>query len=379
LDDPIAARRPYATRKRGFVRLGVPAGLLLLAALTVTLAACAPSVPEVQRLGRYEALLQAPLPARVVPADEAVLERAHQTNLKYGDDVRPRAADPGHPLAPVVKRVLAELPGPVERLAERHLAAVYLLEGDVGTATSEGVRGPDGRWSHAYIALNLSALQRDANAWATWKERSAFRPGPGYALRMTLEPEATDDRAGAVRFILLHELGHVLGLGLGVHGYWDDPEPIPAATRRSPFVALSWEPRPAQGQEPPRMASRYAERFPLLSGVDFYRFDKAPTALEQAPQVYAELEQTDFPSLYGTLQPFDDFAEAFAITVHALLLHKPYRVEVLHDGQVVRTYRSCIVTRACAAKIAQVQALLAAAPSGVRVHVDVGAGFGIKR
>jgi hypothetical protein len=352
-----SARRPAAGALRA------PLAALLRLALLGALCAVPGGVPAraeappVQRLSRYEALLGRPLAGRVQPADAAVLEREHETNLHYGDDVRPRAADPGHPLLPVVRGVLGSLPAPVARLAAAHLAAVYLVEGDVGTATTEGVQDAQGRWSHAYILLNLTALQRNANAWATWKEHSAFRDSPGYALAMTLAPADADDRAGAVRFILLHELGHVLGLGLGVHGSWDDAEPGPA-TQRSPFVALSWVYQSAEAGRPAHMRSRFAQRFPLLGRVAFYRFDKAPLALSDAPQVYAELAQTNFPSLYGTQQPFDDFAEAFAIYVHTRLLGGPYRVQVLHDGREVARYRSCIVTGTCPGKIAALKALL---------------------
>ena len=321
------------------------------------------ATPPVQRLSRYETLLALPLAQRVLPADAAVLERAHRTNLTYGEDVRPQAADHRDPLASVVGDVLAHLPPAVERLAAAHLAAVYLVRGDVGTATTEAVQDAQGRWSHAYIVLNLTALQRDANAWATWKEHSTFRDSPGYALRMTIEPPASDGRAGAARFILLHELGHVLGAGLGVHGSWEDPRPVPPATRDSAFVALSWVYEAAADGRPARMRSRYAERFPRLSRVAFYRFDKAPLTLAEAPAIYDDLAHTNFPSLYGTEGLFDDFAESFVIYVHTVLLGRPYRVEVLHDGVPVQTYRSCIVTGGCPRKVAMLQALLNGATS----------------
>lgn len=368
----------------------LPAWLLALAAV---LAACAPTVPEVQRPARYESLLQRPLAERVIPADDAVLDRAHRTNLDYGDDVRPRTAPADHPLAPVVRRVLAELPPEVTRLAEQHLAAVYLVQGDVGTATTEGVQDRQGRWRRAYIALNLTALERDANAWATWKEGSAFRPSEGHDLRMTIEPAASDDRAGAVRFILLHELGHVLGLGLGVHGYWDDPDPVPPlATRLSPFVELSWRLVEEDGKR--QFRSEYAASEPRLSGIGFYRFAEAPHTLADAPAIYAALARTNFPSLYGTLNVYDDFAESFAIHVHTALLRKPYRVEVLRGGRPVLVYRSCVATGGCKRKIAQVQALLdgtargypqfsereaPARESGTKVRLHMSGGMGVSR
>jgi hypothetical protein len=371
--------RGVAALTLSLAALWLPAALLL--ALPAALGACSaasPGTPAVQRLARYEGLLQRPLAERVLPADDAVLDRAQRTNLDYGEDVRPRAADPQSPLAPVVRQVLGDLPAPVARLAERHLAAVYLVEGDVGTATTEGVQDAQGHWRHAYIVLNLTALQRDANAWATWKEGSAFHPSPGYALRMTIAPPQGDDRAGAVRFILLHELGHVLGLGLQVHPYWDDPPPPPGLVRGlSPYVSLSWQLQPGRAGEPTRIVSRYAGRLPRLK-LAFYKFEQAPTALAEAPAVYADLAQTDFPSLYGSTGLYDDFAEAFAIYVHSVLLGRPYRVEVLRDGAAVAEYRSCIATGACPRKIAEVEALLRQAPSGVQVHMGMGAGIGVR-
>lgn len=377
---PACPQRVRTLRRRALPRLSrVPLAVLLPTALLLGLGGCSlfgggwSGTPPVQRLSRYDVLLAKPLSDRVQVADDAVLDREHRTNRKYGDDVRPRAADPGDPLAGVVRRVLAELPPPVARLAAAHLAAVYLVQDDVATATTEGVQDAFGRWNHAYIVLNLTALKRNANAWATWKERSAFRPSPGYALAMTIEPPASDDRAGAVRFILLHELGHVLGLGLGVHGYWDDPRPVPPATRDSPFVALSWVVQPAQGKAPEALRSRYAKRYPLLSQVAFYRFDRAPLALSAAPQVYDALQQTNFPSLYGTEEVFDDFAESFAIYVHTVLLGRPYRVQVLHKGIPVVTYRSCITTGGCPRKTALVAKLLGGPPATSAAQRTAGA------
>jgi hypothetical protein len=393
---PGTTHRRIGVARRALVRTALAAAVLAVAALAAALlGGCPPTVPEVQRLPRYRALLGLPLEQRVLPADEAVLERAHRTNRDYGQDIRPRAASLEHPLAPIVRAVLADLPPRVKRLAAPHLAAVYLVEDDVGSATTEGVQDASGAWRHAYVVLNLSALQRDANAWATWKEASAFRPSEGYALRMIVEPPEGDDRAGAVRFILLHELGHVLGLALGVHSFWDDPTPLPpGATRLSPFAALSWELRSEDASL--RVESRHAAREPALHAVRFYRFAKAPHALAEAAALYAALERTDFPSLYGTRNVYEDIAEAFAVYVHTVLLERPYQVELLRDGQVRHTYRSCIASGACPDKIRQVRALIEAGPpphpgqpgaepgtetptTGRSIRLGIGAGVGIRR
>ena len=208
--------------------------------------------------------------------------------------------------------MLSRLPARVAALARRHLVAVYALEEDYGTATTEAVQDRQGTWRYAYIVLNLTALGRTANAWATWKERSAFRPGDDPTLNVVIADNAQDTVAGAIRFILLHELGHVLGLGLRVHEYWEEGA---AASRSFPYTRFSWR-LDTDGA----MVSRWRQRFPRLHKTRFYLFAQAPLAISEAPAVYRALAQTGFPSLYGTTNLFDDFAEAFAIYVHTILL-----------------------------------------------------------
>lgn len=354
----------------GVIMIGLrSAPLHVIARMAVViwaLAGCAAPVPLVQRVSHYPGALERPLAERVIGADRAVIDRAHRSNLEYGQDVRPRPAAPGHPLIPVVKRVLSRLPAQVAALAQRHLVAVYALEEDYGTATTEAVQDRQGTWRYAYIVLNLTALGRTANAWATWKERSAFRPGDDPTLNVVIADNAQDNVAGAIRFILLHELGHVLGLGLRVHEYWEEGA---AASRSFPYTRFSWRLDPDGA-----MVSRWRQRFPRLHKTRFYLFAQAPLAISEAPAVYRALAQTGFPSLYGTTNLFDDFAEAFAIYVHTILLGNPYRVEIRGRGQVRVRYRSCIQTGACPGKFAQIEALLAhespevaRAASGARV------------
>ncbi|HUJ74240.1 MAG TPA: hypothetical protein VL359_05245 [bacterium] len=305
-----------------------------------------------QRLSFYPDAVGRPIEQKVTVGGPEVLDRALETNLDYGQAIRPRNADADDPLLPELRALLRDLPPAVHRLASRYVLAVYVLQDDYGTGTTEGIQDDQGRWRYSYIALNRTALTRTANAWATWKENSAFRPQPGAALRVQIEPPESDTRAQAVQFILLHELGHAIGLGLGVHGFWD-AETLPAVTRDSPFVALSW-----QVDADDALVSRYATRFPLLVRARFYRFDKAPLELSQAQDIYRDLSQTNLPSLYGITNLFDDWAESFAIYVHTRLLDKPYQVQVLQGDQVRATYQSCLQVGTCPEKMAYLESVL---------------------
>lgn len=330
------------------------AGLLIAAVgLAILLVGCAASPPApVQRLSSYPGALEKSLQQKISLGSEALLDWQHEINLKYGQDIRPTMARADHPLVAKTRSMVAGLPKSIRGLTSRHMVAFYLLENDWGTGTTEAVRDAQGRWKYAYIALNLSSLTRSANAWGSWKEHSAFRPEAGHEIRMVLESPENDTEESAIRFIFLHELGHVLGLALAAHGWWDAEE-TPEETRNSRFLAASWN-YTDQG----RMASRWAGKFPRFSELAFYSFDKAKLPLSAAEGLYRDLSQTNFPSLYGTTNIFDDFAEAFAIYVHTQILGKPYRVELYRDGQQRFVYRSCITTGSCPEKVATLKKLL---------------------
>ena len=315
--------------------------------------AAAADLSPVQRLDHYPGTFELRIEDKISLGDPDVLDWQEHINRQFGEHVRPTLGSPGHPLISEIRAMLAELPGPVHRLASRYVTRVYLLENDFGTGTTEAVQDGQGHWRYGYIALNLSVLNRTANDWGTWKESSAFRPDPSVRLTMILEQPGQDDVRGALRFIFLHELGHVLGLALGAHGFWDD-DPVPAVTRESPFVRLSWNPGP-EG----KLVSRWREEFPPLTTLDFYSFDEARLSAKEAPAVYAALARTDFPSLYGATNLYDDFAEAFVIYVHTRLLGKPYRVDVAGPAGRRVTAQSCIQDGRCPRKVELLEAMLA--------------------
>jgi hypothetical protein len=329
--------------------------VLLIAAggLALRLVGCTASSPDpVQRLSNYPGALEKSIQQKISLGSEALLDWQHRINLKYGQDTRPIMARANHPLVAKTRSMVAGLPKSIRGLTSRHMVAFYLLENDWGTGTTEAVQDAQGRWKYAYIALNLTSLTRTANAWGSWKEQSAFRPEAGYEIRMVLESQQNDTEESAIQFIFLHELGHVLGLALAAHGWWDAEE-TPEETRNSPFLAASW-----QYTDQGKMASRWAEKFPRFSKLAFYSFHKAKLPLSAAEGLYRNLSQTNFPSLYGTTNVFDDFAEAFAIYVHTRILGKPYRVELYRNGRQRYIYRSCITTGSCPEKVNALKKLL---------------------
>jgi len=168
---------------------------------------------------------------------------------------------------------------------------------------------------------------------------------------LRLEPPATDNIDNAVRFVFLHELGHIVGMVAGVHGFWAAPETW-GFTARSPFTRLSWN---TDGRS---WISERKRRHPVLAQPRFYRFRYAPFPASAAPIVYRTLGLTNWPSLYGSIDPYEDFAETFAIYVHTRLLRRPYRVDLYFGSKRIGVFRSCLDNGRCPRKLALIERLL---------------------
>jgi hypothetical protein len=185
-----------------------------------------------------------------------------------------------------------------------------------------------------------------ANSWATWKENLPFG-GPGFSLAATIAEPHQDTRANALQFLLLHEFGHVVTAGgMFLPRWW---EPVPAAS--FPFLDLSWGIN-RQGRFVPWDGSD----FELRGAVDFYGTNKLDS--DAIVTAYSGLEGSDFPSLYGATNPYDDFAECFASYVHRELLGRPYLLRVDYDGVPQATLDSFWASSRSDAKRAFMRGLL---------------------
>ena len=299
----------------------------------------------VRRIGTWQADLARPLDERIGAAPPALVEYLTLDNLKQGYPQRPRAAVLEPAFVQDVKAAIRELPPSVWRLFGERLVGVYFVEELGGTGYTDAVKDSAGKDVAAYIVLDTAVLRPlAANAWATWKESSPFKPQPGWTLEARIEGDTGNDRRNAIQYILLHELGHVLSVGRQLHPPWDiAPKQVPARASY-PFLEQSWT--------IDRSANRYAALadggFPQRRNVAYY-FGAKLAAADMVP-TYEALEKTNFPTLYAATQPFDDFAESFASYVHVVLMRRPWQIVLSQDGKVVKTINHCWDEPRCAAK-----------------------------
>jgi hypothetical protein len=326
--------------------------VLLLAGLVLFVAGCASDLSRhpVRTMAYWKPALARPLAERVGAAPPELVEYLALDNAREGLPNRPRAPALADDFLRDVRAALAALPAAVIAPLEGRLAGIYFIEDLGGTGFFDEIDDA-GRAVAGFTVLDPAVLQRTANAWATWKESTPFQPGSGATLRATIQDAKGDTRANAIQYILLHELGHMLSIGAGVHPSWRTAAKD-VALERYPFARLSWR----HSSDRARFVSAFDAAFPQRKDVVYYFGAKLPAA--QMLATYDALERTDFVTLYGATNPFDDFAEAFASYVHVVLMGKPWEIRIEQDGRPVKTYRACWDEARCAAKRRILESLL---------------------
>ena len=299
----------------------------------------------VHKLETWKAALARPVGERIGPASPQVVEYLNLDNIFNGFPEKPRTAKLDAVFLADVKGAIADLPPGIWRLFTERFIGLYFVEDLGGTGFTDLVVDKDKKPVAGYIVLDAAILGRQtANAWATWKENTPFKLQTVIKLDARIEADKNDNRRNAIQYILLHELGHVLSIGGNIHPPWNiAPKEVPATTEY-PFFDLSWK----VDRQADKYMTLFDTNFPQRKDVVYY-FGAKLAATEMAP-TYANVEKTNFPSLYAATKPGDDFAEAFASYVHVVLMKRPWQITISRDGEVVKVFKSCWDEPRCADK-----------------------------
>lgn len=295
------------------------------------------SVQEVKSI-RYWGLAwkEKPLSLRIARAPDVLIKQLLIENDLYGFRERPTPADTSPEFGEVVRNLEASLPDKVRRVLADRLIGIYLVDNLGSTGFTDAVTDENRREKYAVIVLDKGLLlKRKANDWATWKENSVFQPQQGSvtALDVTMETASGNNVKGAIRLILLHEMGHALGMTEGIHPSWNEPATV---SDRYPFTTISWR------WDKGTLASRYDRQFPERELIRFYAGTSAWLTRGQAESIYRVLyTATDFPSLQASVDIWEDFAETFATYIHVVREGRPYEVHLTKEGRAAVVYRSC--------------------------------------
>lgn len=279
-------------------------------------------------------------PPQIAAAPKMVLDYVLLDNRLNGFQERPK---PLNDITMVrdVRKAWDSIPQAVRSRVAPRIAGVFIVRELGGSAFTEVIL-EGGRTVGAFLVLDGERLSVAANRWMTWKESTPFANGTDW-LRARIAPEGASDRVAGLRYVLLHEFGHVLGASAGAHPEWEPGGVLPKLNLADyPFLAISWK-RRGDG-----LVVKQQDRRPV--GLRYYASPRYKLTNRQILSSYRWLESSSFATLYSTNSVWDDFAEAFANYVHVVMLKQPYAIDVVNSEGVLFRYRSCWKQTRCSEK-----------------------------
>lgn len=238
-----------------------------------------------------------------------------------------------------IKEAIGGLPDWIKKPIEKKITAIMIIEDLGGSALTDAVRGFKNK---GFIVFDLKTLTKTSNEWCTWKETSVFIPGK-YKIKCTLANKNQDSKVAAFRYIFLHEAAHILNMGSPVLPFWNnESKKTPADTKRYPFLKLSWK-----FDESGRIVKN--RKYKYLDNINYYKPQYASFNKEML-SYYKELESSDFATLYGATNSWDDLAESYVNYIHTQIFKKPFKIEIFKDDNLVYTYKDCWQKKRCQQK-----------------------------
>jgi hypothetical protein len=285
-----------------------------------------------------------PVEQRIAPAPAELVDFVALDNIKNDIPNKPRSASVSPEFLRDVRDAISEMPAPVKRHLSRKLAGIYFVGDLGGTGFTDRILDAASKPAAGYVLLDPEVLERKANAWATWKEGTPFKAAPEFRLEAVIEEAGDDNRKNAIQYILLHEFGHVLSIGGNFHPPWTlEPKDV-RSVAGYPYFRLSW----SVSKKDNKYATIFDKAFPQRKSVVYYFGAKLDAGAMRA--TYENLERTNMATLYSTNHPADDFAEAFANYVHAVMMGKPFRITIYEGGKAAKEYGQCWEQPRCAEK-----------------------------
>ncbi|MDX2220756.1 MAG: hypothetical protein SF172_17180 [Burkholderiales bacterium] len=307
---------------------------------------------KVRTVEFWEAVRSRPLAERMGAAPPELVEYMNLDVIQLGIPTTPRAPVLTPDFVADVQTAVEGIPAKIRKLLDRRLAGIWFVEEIGGTGFSDIVRWGAGQGIGFIVLDPRQLMDRRANEWASWKENTPFRSDSRFTIEAIIAEEQDNNRVGAIRYILLHELAHVLATQGGIHPRWDRPAGHELRIGTYPFHALSWKWDEKLGH-----VSLFDVTFPDRPKVRYYFGANLDGA--RMLEAYRWLATTNFPTLYAATNPGDDFAESFVSYVHTVLMKRPWAIRILDGGKPAFTYTACWDQPRCAEKRKLLEGIIA--------------------
>jgi hypothetical protein len=256
----------------------------------------------------------------VSKAPPELIDYLRKDNEKNGWSNIPQAVEVPNNFVMDLRSALEEIPKNIRLKISDKLIGIFMVSDLGGSAFTDYVLNESGQPVAGLVVVDISALNKTANKWASWKESSPFRPSDGTTIDVTIAEPSYDNRKNALQYILLHEFGHVLSIGGPLVPRWGVRADKLNNLEKMRFFKLSWRLKDF------KFASVFDDSWADRSKINFYVPPEKQIAGTIALSGYRHLLATNYPTLYSVTNPFDDFAESFANYVHVVRLNKPWHI-----------------------------------------------------
>lgn len=292
-----------------------------------------------------------PLEQRVgLLPEDAVASLREELEL-YGGVSKVAPAHAAEYVVDDMREAMAGLPESVKRLVRDRLIGVFLVDTLSTEGTGENNLGLAlevmGLWRQhvgTIILIDRDGTDMNANRAMATMEYVPTGEYRGISVQSRLARRNNDDRRMTIQYVLLHELGHVIDYDRGI-----TPNRFNYGTQTQGcgFTCLSWA-QPDRHRFSPKIGA-------AMRNADTASLDAYVTAL---PETFRLLSASNFPSLYATSMPAEDFAESFAQYVHSVVLGHPWELTLRDRGTIRERLGSCFLERRCPGKKSYFDGLL---------------------
>ncbi len=218
-----------------------------------------------------------------------------------------------------VENAFSVLPPLYQAILKKHLHSTSFMDNMPNTALTSVVETTDsiGQFN---ITFHTEILQETISEWATWKENTNYVQSQDNEYHLSIDAGKLD----AIIYVLLHEATHIVDAVLKITPH---PENIEALVQPTPFTQNIWY-----------KMNTPMQKFiiPLLETTRF-RSGK-PILISEASEVYKELQQTPFASLYSMALWHEDLAEIATIYHLAAKLNQPFRISVKKNNREIYNF-----------------------------------------
>lgn len=204
---------------------------------------------------------------------------------------------------------------------------IYIEKQFFGTGYAGLVRDENRQPIGAVMGIRQSVIDAklDLPTWASWKEQLSFG---GVTDSYTITPElphiVSRSKTAAqdlLYFVVAHEFGHIIDFTNDVNKVTSCTQPREGEDTQEcemhedSWGALSWI---------TDLRARPENEFKNRKALCFYWCKDAHLERSDVPQIYRDLNQTSFLSIYATTQPWDDFADSLAYLSMSKYLETSY-------------------------------------------------------